>query len=272
MIRIILSSLLASICIAATSEFPTDRTIHAIVTGGSDGIGASIVDELAKDSNIKVLACARNDEKLRASLKDRPNVFGVVADVSTSSGRQKLIEEAERVFEEKRIDVLVNNVGTNIRKTTVEYTEDEYDHVMNTNLKSCFALCQLAHPLLCESRCASIVNIGSVVGMLPSKTGSIYSMTKAAMNQLTGNLACEWAKDGIRVNCVCPWYINTPLAQQVLKDSAYLKTVLSRTPMGRVGEVHEVANVVKFFASPASSYCTGQVIAVDGGHLKMGFY
>ena len=246
--------------------------LHAIVTGGSDGIGAAIVETLAADPNTHVLCCGRDPAKLAASLKDRPNVHGVVADVSTNEGREHLIASAKKVFNSDRLDILINNAGMNIRKKTTDYTDEDYEKIMATNLKSCFHLCQLAHPLLLKSSQASIVNIGSVVGILPSRTGSIYSMTKAAMNQLTGNLAVEWAPDSIRVNTVAPWYINTPLAAQVLSDPNYKAEVLSRTPMGRVGEVHEVANVVKFFASPASSYVTGQVLTVDGGHAKMGFW
>ena len=104
------------------------------------------------------------------------------------------------------------------------------------------------------------------------KSGTPYAATKAAMNQLTGNLACEWGPDGIRVNCIAPWYIRTPLAIQVLKDEAYKASVLERTPAGRVGEPFEVAGICAFLCTPAAGYITGQVISVDGGFTRNGYY
>lgn len=135
----------------------------------------------------------------------------------------------------------MNNVGTNIRKPTVEYTLEEYNHIMNTNLASLYHFCQLAHPLLKASGNGSIVMNSSVGGITSLRSGSVYGATKGfkltillkcciisslfiisgAINQLTRNLACEWAKDGIRVNCVAPWYIKTELAQQVWRNSIY---------------------------------------------------
>ena len=159
----------------------------------------------------------------------------MIIDVSTVEGREALRKEIENKFGGK-LDVLVNNVGTNIRKSTAEYTEDDYEFVMKTNLQSVFELTKICYPYLKRPMerpwdkafshdephvTSSVVNIGSVAGVTCIKTGTIYGMTKAAMNQLTGNLACEWGPDGIRVNCVTPWYINTPLAKQVLKNEAY---------------------------------------------------
>ncbi len=152
------------------------------------------------------------------------NVQGVVADVSTSEGREILRKEVDLKFRGK-LDVLVNNVGTNIRKPTVDFTAEDYEFIMKTNLQSLFELTRVCYPYLKRSSdekvTSSVVNIGSVAGVTCMKTGTIYAMTKAAMGQLTGNLACEWGLNGIRVNCVAPWYINTPLARQVLKNEAY---------------------------------------------------
>lgn len=128
------------------------------------------------------------------------SVHTCVADVSTSEGIDALVQKARDVFEDS-VDCLVNNVGTNIRKPSVEYSDEEYDIVMNTNLKSTFKLSMKMHPFLKASKTGgSIVNIGSVAGgnNVAIKSGSVYAMTKAAMNQLCINLACEWAPDNIR--------------------------------------------------------------------------
>ncbi|XP_020594288.1 tropinone reductase homolog At5g06060-like [Phalaenopsis equestris] len=109
----------------------------------------------------------------------------------------------------------INNVGTNIRKPTVDYSEEEYSLIMNTNFDAAFHTCQLAHPLLKSSRMGSVVFISSVAGVVAISSGTIYAATKAALNQITKNLACEWAKDNIRVNSVSPWYIKTSLVKHV---------------------------------------------------------
>ena len=116
-----------------------------------------------------------------------------------------------------------------------------------------------------------IVFNSSVAGLVSIQSGALYAISKGAMNQLTKSLACEWAKDNIRVNAVAPWYTNTPLAKQVLKNQVYLKAVVDRTPMGRVGEPHEVGAVVAFLCMPASSYVNGVTVPIDGGFTVHGF-
>ena len=115
------------------------------------------------------------------------------------------------------------------------------------------------------------MSVASVAGLTHLRTGAPYAMSKAAIIQLTRNLACEWAADGIRVNCVAPWYIDTPLVQPVLQDPQYLKDILDRTPMARIGTPQEAAAAIAFLAMPAASYITGQCLAVDGGFSQFGF-
>ncbi|OON68266.1 SDR family oxidoreductase [Hymenobacter sp. CRA2] len=243
-----------------------------LVTGASAGIGAAVAQELL-GFGATVVAAARRPEPLQAAVdawqQEGLDAHAVAADVSTAAGRQALLAEVRA--RHGRLDGLVNNVGTNIRKPTADYQEGEYQHVMQTNLDSAFALCQLVYPLLKESGAGSIVNIASVAGLTHVRTGAVYGMTKAAMVQLTRYLAAEWAPDHIRVNCVAPWYIQTPLAAGVLSNEAYRAEVISRTPMGRVGEPQEVAAAVAFMCLPAASYITGQTLAVDGGFVGHGF-
>ena len=244
----------------------------ALITGGTRGIGKAIAEEFV-GLGASVFIVARDADVLNETIlsfnADIMVVDGLVADVSIPSDRLLIFEAIAKKW--GRLDILVNNVGTNIRKKTLDYSEVEIQKIFNTNLFSSLELCRLMFPYLKKSDYASIVNLSSVAGITHLKTGIVYAMTKAAIIQMTKNLACEWASENIRVNAVAPWYIETPLAKQVLKDLDYLKSVLDRTPMKRIGKPAEVASAVAFLAMPASSYITGQCLVVDGGFSVYGF-
>ncbi len=243
-----------------------------LITGATKGIGKAIAEEfLAKGAD--VLIVARNKAEcasLIAVWKQRGwNAGAIAADVTETAGHDAIFSTIEARW--GSLDVLVNNVGTNIRKKTPAFTSEEFSFLLKTNLTSAFELCRRGYPYLKKGNEAAIVNVASVGGLTALSTGSPYAMTKAAMIQLTRNLAVEWAPDNIRVNAVAPWYIRTPLAEKVLSNETYLAAVLARTPMGRVGTPEEVAAAVAFLSMPASGYITGQCLAVDGGFLSHGF-
>lgn len=244
---------------------------RALITGGSSGIGLATAHELAALGADLVLV-ARDEARLQkacstiAARYPASAVEAVVADVATVEGRDSVVAATG-----PHLQVLVNNAGTNIRKRISELSLEEYRHVQSVNLDSCFELCRLLYPALSAGRPSAVVNNASVAGLTHLRTGAPYGMSKAGMIQLTRNLAVEWAAEVIRVNAVAPWYIRTPLADQVLSDAAYHEQVLQRTPMGRVGETEECARAIAFLAMPAASYVTGQCLAVDGGFSVYGF-
>ncbi|KAJ0458417.1 putative oxidoreductase [Helianthus annuus] len=245
----------------------------ALVTGGTRGIGYAVVEELAA-LGAAVHTCSRNQSELNQRLQEWSDkgftVTGSVCDASSRTQRQELLDEVSSIFN-GNLNILINNVGINIRKPTIEYTAEEYSTLMATNLESCYHFCQLAHPLLKASGVASIVFISSVGGLVHVNSGSIYGATKGAINQLAKNLACEWAKDNIRVNSVAPWYIKTSLVEHLLSNEEFLDKVVSRTPLKRPGEANEVSSLVAFLCLPAASYITGQTVTVDGGFSVNGF-
>ncbi|XP_057508161.1 tropinone reductase homolog At5g06060-like isoform X1 [Actinidia eriantha] len=246
----------------------------ALVTGGTRGIGRAIVEELA-GLGATVHTCARNEAELTRCLRDWEEegfgVMGSVCDVSARGQRQELLETVSSVFDGK-LNILINNVGINIRKPMVDFTAEEFATLFATNFESVFHMSQLSHPLLKASGAGSVVFTSSVSSFVSLKSMSVHGATKGAINQLTKNLACEWAKDNIRSNAVAPWYIRTSMVEQVLSNKEYLEEVYSRTPLRRLGEPTEVSSLVAFLCLPASSYITGQVICVDGGMSINGFY
>jgi Tropinone reductase 1 len=245
--------------------------MRALITGGSSGIGLATAREFVS-LGARIVIAARDHDRLdqaAAGLREAVpgcDVTTISADIATGPGRERLVSAAG-----ESLQILVNNAGINIRKRMTELSLEEYRRVQEVNLESCFEMCRLLHPALKNGAPACVVNNASVAGLTHLRTGAPYGMSKAAMIQLTRNLAVEWAAEGIRVNAVAPWYIRTPLADQVLADPGYRREVLERTPMGRVGEVEECARAIAFLCMPASGYITGQCLAVDGGFTSFGF-
>ncbi|KAL3850641.1 hypothetical protein ACJIZ3_012523 [Penstemon smallii] len=261
----------------ASAATPSRWSLHgttALVTGGTRGIGHAIVEELAGLGAI-VHTCARNKDELEKCLRgwkeEGLGVTGSVCDMSSTAERVKLMDFVSSIYNGK-LNILINNVGTNIRKPMVDFTAEEVSMLVGTNFESAFHMCQLAYPLLKASNAGSVVFTSSVSGLVSLKHMSVQGATKGAINQLTRNLACEWAKDNIRINAVAPWYIKTSMVEQVLSKKEYLEEVYARTPLQRLGDPTEVSSAVAFLCLPASSFITGQIICVDGGMSINGFY
>lgn len=248
---------------------------RALVTGASLGIGKAVVEQLlALGADVAIVA--RNQGRINACIEQwdsvaatRGRVRGFSADLSIDADRRDLVDWLDSGG--TPLNLLVNNVGTNIRRRAEDYSAQQYEAIVSTNMTSAFDLCRRCFPALKAASPSAIVNVVSVAGLTHIRSGAPYGMTKAALIQMTRNLAAEWAEAGIRVNAVAPWYIETPLAQPVLSDPSYRQDILRRTPAQRIGQPHEVAAAVAFLGMPAASYITGQCLAVDGGFSTYGF-
>ncbi len=246
----------------------------ALITGASRGIGLACAEEmLALGADVLLVARdADHLENIRAELAETfaaREVLAFAGDIGDAEQRLEVIDWINDLG--LTPSILVNNAGINVRKPTLALDDGDVRQVMELNYIAPFALSRLLHPLLTTHAASSIVNIGSVSGLTHVRTGPAYGASKAALTQLTRNLACEWGADGIRVNAIAPWYIRTRRTAEALADAEYLDAVLERTPLGRVGEPGEVAAAAVFLCLPAASYITGETIAVDGGFLRYGF-
>jgi len=246
----------------------------ALITGASAGIGRAIAQELlALGARVRLVARGADAlDDARAELLDAfpdGDIQVLAGDMADDEQRRQVLDWVED--EGEGLHLLINNAGGNLTRAAQEYAEAEWREIFEINLFSAFELSRYAYPLLTRHPASSIVNVGSVCGLTHVRSGAPYGMSKAALHQMTRNLAAEWADDGVRVNAVAPWYIRTLRTSGKLSNPDYLDEVLERTPLGRVGEVEEVAAAVAFLCLPAASYITGQCLAVDGGFVHYGF-
>ncbi|WP_088006041.1 SDR family NAD(P)-dependent oxidoreductase [Indiicoccus explosivorum] len=238
----------------------------AIVTGGSKGIGLAIARGLAH-YGAEVLITGRNEEALKKAVSDfKEDGYAVkwkTADVTLKEDVEELFSHADKVF--GKLDILVNNAGMNIRKPLVEVEEDDWDRVLNTNLKGIFLAGQQAAKRMMSQRSGRIINISSILGQVGNPLQTSYAASKGGINQITKVWAAELADYDVTVNAIAPAYIKTPMTEGFLQDPERLEKIVSRTLLKRMGETEEIIGPAVFFASDASSYVTGQVLYVDGG-------
>jgi 2-deoxy-D-gluconate 3-dehydrogenase len=240
----------------------------AIVTGGNGGIGLGMAKGMAQAGAAIVVAArdeAKNGEALRALEELGTQAVAVQVDVTQEASCRAMVQAAVERF--GRLDVLVNNAGTTIRKQPEEYTIEEWHLLLETNLTSAFMCSQAAYPAMQQAGGGKIVMIGSMMSIFGASFTAPYAATKGGIVQLAKALACAWAKDNIQVNAVLPGWIDSALTRRARRDIAGLEErVVARTPAGRWGTPDDFAGVAVFFASAASDFITGAAITVDGGY------
>ncbi|MCR5804916.1 MAG: 3-oxoacyl-[acyl-carrier-protein] reductase [Clostridia bacterium] len=237
----------------------------AIVTGGSRGIGAAIVKSLAADG-FDVAIIYQGSKERAESLAEEIKATGrsaiaVQCDVSSLEQVEKMT--AEVLEKLGSVDVLVNNAGKTKDGLIMRMTEEDFDSIINTNLKGAFNCTKAVTPIMMKARSGRIVNISSVVGVTGNAGQANYAASKAGIIGLTKSAAKELATRGITVNSVAPGYVKTDMTE-VLSDKVK-EAILAQIPMKKCAEPEDIANVVSFLCSDKASYVTGQVINVDGG-------
>ena len=244
----------------------------AVVTGGNGGIGLGMADGLAAAGASVVLA-GRNATKGAAAVKQIADAGGKAAfaevDVTSEASCRALIDNAAERY--GRLDVLVNNAGTNIRKVPDILTLEEWHAVMDTNLTSAFVCSHAAYPHMKKAGRGKIINIGSMMSIFAAPFSPAYAASKGGIVQFARACATAWAKDNIQVNSILPGWIDTELTKGARREVEGLhERVLARTPAARWGNPMDFAGIAVFLASSASDFVTGTAIPIDGGYSIMG--
>jgi len=236
----------------------------AIVTGGSRGIGFATAKILSENGAAVVLT-AKNQERLEKASSEIPNSLGIVADIKNKNDVKNVVSKTVAKF--GKIDILVNNAGIFPKiKELHMIDEDEWNEVLDVNLTGQFRFTKEVIPYL-QKTSGSIINISSDAGLKAYQgfNADAYSATKAALILLTKCWALEYAKDKIRVNCICPGVVDTDMTKPFLKTQKDKEFMDNEHPIGRIGQPEEVGNAVLYFASDDASWTTGAILAVDGG-------
>jgi NAD(P)-dependent dehydrogenase (short-subunit alcohol dehydrogenase family) len=240
----------------------------AIVTGASSGLGMRFARVLHA-AGAEVVLAARRVDRIEALAHELGRAVAVATDVEVQGDLTRLVSTALRRF--GHIDVLVNNAGISGVISAEDEPMDHFRKVVEVNLMAKFALTQLVARAMIKQGRGSVVNVASMLGLVAS--GQIpqasYSASKGGLVQLTRELAVQWARKGVRVNAIAPGWFPSEMTAAMFKDERAIKWLRSRTPMGRTGEEHELDGVLLFLATDASTFVTGQVIAVDGGWVAV---
>jgi hypothetical protein len=236
----------------------------AIVTGASSGLGARFAEVLA-GAGAQVIAAARRIDRLEELARAHPGVHPLACDVTADDDRERLVATALERF--GRIDVCVNNAGVSSGGPDRQATLDGFRSVIRVNVEALFALSQAVSVPMRAQGSGSVINISSMFSFIASAPvpEAGYVASKSAVNGLTRELASQWGGDGVRVNAIAPGWFPTEMNVGLFEDEKTQRWFARQCPLGRPGRIEELDGVLLFLASDASSYCTGQVITIDGG-------
>ena len=243
----------------------------AVVVGGTSGIGRAIAHGLA-EAGADVVTTSRRIEQVEETAKEIES-FGrhtlrVASDVSDRASIENLLAECVGQF--GKVDILINSAGRTKRQPTLDFAEEDWNDIFETNLTGTLRTCQIFGRHMIEQQYGRIVNIASLSTFVSLFEVAAYSASKAAVASLTKSLAIEWAKHSVNVNAIAPGVFKTDLNRNLLESTERGKEFQMRTPMGRFGKVEELAGAAIFLSSEAASYVTGEVLVVDGGFLASG--
>jgi NAD(P)-dependent dehydrogenase (short-subunit alcohol dehydrogenase family) len=243
----------------------------AVVIGGTSGIGRAIAHGFA-DAGADVVPTSRRAEQVEvaaAEIEARGRrSIRVTSDVSDRDSLQRVLDESIKAF--GKVDILVNSAGRTKRAPTLDFLEDDWNDIIETNLTGTLRACQVFGRHMLEREYGRIINIASLSSFVALHEVAAYSASKAAVASLTKSLAVEWSPRGVCVNAIAPGVFRTALNQKLLDESERGREFLLRTPMKRFGQVEELAGAAIFLASDAASFVNGEVLTVDGGFLASG--
>jgi NAD(P)-dependent dehydrogenase (short-subunit alcohol dehydrogenase family) len=243
----------------------------SVVIGGTSGIGRAIALGFAQ-AGADVVPTSRRAEQVEATAREVEEIgrrsLRITSDVSDRESLARVLSETVAAF--GKVDILVNSAGRTKRAPTIDFPEDEWTAIIDTNLTGTLRACQVFGKHMLERESGSIINIASLSTFVALHEVAAYSASKAAVGSLTKSLAVEWSSRGVRVNAIAPGVFRTALNQKLLDETERGREFLLRTPMRRFGNVEELAGAAVFLASDAASFVTGEIIAVDGGFLASG--
>jgi NAD(P)-dependent dehydrogenase (short-subunit alcohol dehydrogenase family) len=243
----------------------------AVILGGTSGIGLAIARGMA-DAGADVVPSSRRLEQTELAAREIEErgrrSLRIPSDVSDRGSLQNLLNECVRSF--GKVDILVNSAGRTKRAPTLDFSEEDWDNIIDTNLTGTLRAAQIFGRHMLEREYGSIINIASLSTFVALYEVAAYCASKAAVASLTKSLAIEWGQSGVRVNAIAPGVFRTPLNEKLLDETERGKEFLVRTPMRRFGKVEELAGAAIFLASDAASFVNGEVLTVDGGFLASG--